>query len=459
MDLATRETGGARWQLGAVPRQPLSEHPGDDRDLVGKWLPAGVPGDVRLSLARAGRIPAPESPEAIAAGEWVDEHDWWYRLELPRAAPGDRVVLEMDGIDYYSTVWLDGHRLAYHAGMFSRVIVPLSPFINEAERHELAVRVWGNNVITRPAGSWRQQLAARAFRRASPGMTFYSPRTTVPKAQYSFGWDFSPRLLSTGIWDEARLIYTRGAYLEDVWAAATPVEESGDGGPAQWRIQLRLRRWQGGPLRARIRILPEFDAPVEEKEVVLDEPAIVPGRVEEHAIGLRMEHAARWWPWDQGRQRLYRVEVTLLSEAGVEDSAAVRTGVRSVRRVTLPGGYPWRFVLNGRPLFLRGVNWTPADLLPGSAGAADYRHWLEMARAANANFVRGLGRRRAREAGVLGCVRRSGADGVAGDAAQLRLHGSVPHFTRVSGRAGGRGGRDCTAVAEPREPGGLVRRQ
>ena len=72
------------WRMGQVPRQPFGAAPHDDRGAATEWLPARVPGDVRADLIAAGRIPPVESPEGIAAGEWVDDSDWWYRVELPR---------------------------------------------------------------------------------------------------------------------------------------------------------------------------------------------------------------------------------------------------------------------------------------------------------------------------------------------------------------------------------------
>ena len=119
------------WQFGRVARQLFSSQPVDDRAFVAEWLPARVPGDVRADLIAAGRIPPVEAPEGIAAGVWVDDYDWWYRTELLGGLAEDEIaVLEADGIDYYSAIWLDDQRLAIHAGMFSRQSIILSPRIN-----------------------------------------------------------------------------------------------------------------------------------------------------------------------------------------------------------------------------------------------------------------------------------------------------------------------------------------
>ena len=199
------------WQFGRVERQPFSAQPVDDRASVAEWLPARVPGDVRADLIAAGRIPPVETPEGIAAGAWVDDYDWWYRTELPGDLTPDEVaILEADGIDYYSAIWLADQCLATHAGMSSRQSLVLSPTLNAPGAHELAIRVWGGGALPKvPNPPWR-----RAFRwllgKVSPGTEYFPDRMATPKAQFSFGWDFAPRLLSTGIWDDIRLVVTRG---------------------------------------------------------------------------------------------------------------------------------------------------------------------------------------------------------------------------------------------------------
>ena len=101
--------------------------------------------------------------------------------------------------------------------MFSRQSLALSPTLNAPGAHELAIRVWGGGALPKvPNPPWR-----RAFRwllsKVSPGIEYFPDRMATPKAQFSFGWDFAPRLLSTGIWDDIWLVITRGAYIEDLW--------------------------------------------------------------------------------------------------------------------------------------------------------------------------------------------------------------------------------------------------
>ena len=76
-----------------------------------------------------------------------------------------------------------------------------------------------------------------------------------------------------------------------------------------------------------------------------------------------------WWPNGMGQPNLYRVRLTLLRNGMAEDALEFDYGIRTIR--TVPSAGPrtadrwanWQFVVNGRPLFVKGINWMPADIL------------------------------------------------------------------------------------------------
>ena len=270
--------------------------------------------------------------------------------------------------------------------------IVLSPTLNASGAHELAIRVWGQGALPKvPNPPWR-----RAFRwllgKVSPGTEYFPDRMATPKAQFSFGWDFAPRLLSTGIWDDIRLVVTRGAYIEDLWVQAGPLGRGGDeersGGASRgddagaFDVRLRVRRWQTGALRAKSPSRPR-DSPRPSKQETLDLDLNL-----NLNLSLDLPSARLWWPWDQGEPHLYRVTVRLLDDAGVLDEASQVVGVRTVARAAFPDGGKWRWLINGRPVFLRGANWVPADVLPGRVTEDDYARLLGMARDAGINFLR-----------------------------------------------------------------------
>ncbi|OQA47215.1 MAG: Exo-beta-D-glucosaminidase precursor [Chloroflexi bacterium ADurb.Bin325] len=369
------------WRMGPAPRQPFTARPADDRRAVRAWHPARVPGAVRADLAAAGLAPRPETPEDIAAGDWADAVDWWYEAQLLAGRRSDeQVVLEADGIDDRCAVWLDDRLLAVHAGMFARQALPLSPWIDAAGPHTLAIRIWGTGALPRlPNPPWRR-LVRGALRLTGVGTEYFPDRMATPHAPFSFGWDFAPRIFGSGVWDDIRLVVCRGAYIADLRATPEPLTAD-DPAPVRWRVRLAWRQFTGTPVAVELEVA-QGDVTHKVRCDVTTED-VSPAELTFETPPLR-----RWWPWDQGEPHLCRVTVRLLGAAGPLDEASLTTGVCTVRREALADGTPWRFVINGRPVFLRGANWTPADILPGTVTPADYARLLVMARDAGVNFLR-----------------------------------------------------------------------
>ena len=134
------------------------------------------------------------------------------------------------------------------------------------------------------------------------------------------------------------------------------------------------QRWHDGTLRAEVTIAPEgFPAPSQQETLDLDLNLNL-----NLSLNLDLPSARLWWPWDQGEPHLYRVTVRLLDDTGVLDEGSQVVGVRTVTRSEFPDGGKWRWLINGRPVFLRGANWVPADVLPGRVTEDDYARLLGM---------------------------------------------------------------------------------
>ena len=85
------------------------------------------------------------------------------------------------------------------------------------------------------------------------------------------------------------------------------------------------------------------------------------------------------------------MEIELLVDGEVVDAAARRTGIRSIRinqdKHPVAGEH---FILevNGRPIFAKGGNWVPADMIYARPDADHYRKLVRLAVEANVNALR-----------------------------------------------------------------------
>ncbi len=371
------------WRFGSAQQQIFASTVQDDRAAVTEWRSATVPGDTRADLIVAGKLPASTDLIPLRESAWVDDCDWWYVASLEQIPAGLTAVVEADGIDYLSSVWLDHDCLAVHEGMFGRQTVVLPPRINEPGPHELGVRIWGSGALRKGKDGLLRRGVRGFLARTGLGAEYFPDRLNVTKAQFGFGWDFAPRVLTCGIWDDVRLVLARGAYIEDVHAVPEPLDDD-DPAPVRWRIRLRVRRFDcGHDLRAEF-ALSELneDAPIARSDTFPLSAA------DAQAFTFDAPPLRRWWPWDQGEPRRYRLTARLSDENGPCDEKEVTVGVRTVARERLSTGHPWRFTVNGRHVFLRGANWVPVDILPGTVKPEDYARLVDMAVDAGVNYLR-----------------------------------------------------------------------
>ncbi|HEX6344191.1 glycoside hydrolase family 2 protein [Umezawaea sp.] len=313
------------WHLSAVS--------GDVPEAVrGVSVPAEVPGSTHLDLLAAGLIPDPYLDRAEEELAWVHRADWRYALAFDADAPadGERVDLVFDGLDTVAEVELNG--------------VPLGSVRNMHRGYRFDVRdvlrAGSNDLVV----TFRSALAHAEEVEAELGWRDHAyphPFNMVRKMACSFGWDWGPDLQTAGIWKPVRLERWSTARLASVRPLVTV---DGEG-----RVEVRVDV-EGG------------------EDLVL--VATVAGRSERvrvdggaAAVTVVVPDPELWWPVGYGPQPLYDLEVELLADGEVVDSAEQRIGFRTITVDTEPDeiGTPFTFVVNGKRVFAKGANWIPDD--------------------------------------------------------------------------------------------------
>ncbi|MDR1011748.1 MAG: hypothetical protein LBM04_11625, partial [Opitutaceae bacterium] len=183
--------------------------PHDSRDdTPSGWIPAVVPGAVQLDWARAQGWPEYWKHENVRAYDGLEDRFWTYetRFETPALANGARLFFTCGGIDYAFDISFNGETVHEQEGMFTPVDLELTDRVRAGAGNVLRVRVHpAPKSAPAPAGR------AQANRSCKPAM--------------SYGWDFHPRLIPLGIWQEARLEIRPNCFLR---AAVVDCELSAD---------------------------------------------------------------------------------------------------------------------------------------------------------------------------------------------------------------------------------------
>ena len=100
-----------------------------------------------------------------------------------------------------------------------------------------------------------------------------------------------------------------------------------------------------------------------------------------------------WYPNGLGDPNLYQVRISLKKNGAPVDQLNFDYGIRTIDRIATQGPRTadrwenWQFVVNGKKLFVKGMNWMPADLLL-DLQESRYRWALEAARNMGIQLIR-----------------------------------------------------------------------
>jgi exo-1,4-beta-D-glucosaminidase len=253
---------------------------------------------------------------------------WWYRTEFTFAqgAPGTRTLLRINGMIANADVWVNGHLVAGHAGVAGAYPV-----------HEFDVTQWvhaGVNILAL---------------QVHPG----DPRTNL-----SIGWvDWNPTPPDNnmGPWRGVDIVRTGPVELR--FPQVTSTLSLPDLARAALTVKVEARNLDpvahdatvtgvvaGVSLRRTIHLAPG------QTQTVSFSPKTDPD--------LDLSRPKVWWPAGTGAHPLYHLQIAATVDGATSDRAGTTFGIRSVTSFLTKQGYR-RFVVNGKPVLIRGGGWAP----------------------------------------------------------------------------------------------------
>ncbi len=338
------------------------------------WIDAEVPGSVHRDLMRAGWLPELYADCHTLAARWVEDDYWFYRrrFDVPEP-PGDRrAYLVLEGLDLDAVVYLNGAVVGEHHNVFRPLRIDVTGRLRPRD-NELIVRLDSGKLLAsdRRGGDYNLELTAAATKRA-----------WLRKPQYGCRWDWSPRLMNVGLGGGVRLELCATARLDAV--VVTP-ELSGDRSRGAFRVRALVENVTGRARPLTLRVRRTDDGPE------IQTTAVMPPGAGELRATLPVESPQLWWPRGHGAPHLYELEIELRADA--TSLAVVRrtTGLRRVEVRQPPaadGGTLLHLVVNDEPVFCKGANWVPADLLYPTVTPADYEQLVGLAVECGCNLLR-----------------------------------------------------------------------
>ncbi|WP_248277002.1 beta-mannosidase [Chitinophaga sp. Ak27] len=318
----------------------------------GVWRPATVPGTVHTDLLAQHLIPDPFVGTNEKAVQWVDKKDWEYRKKWKlkkQELNFDVIALEFKGLDTYADVYLNNHLVLQSSNMFVSHVINVKEWLVAGE-NELRI-LFKSPIKTDMPKFLQDQIIYPAGNDASDiPLSVYAR-----KAPYHYGWDWGPRLVTSGIWRPVYLHSWNRATIRDVYWQQLKV----DSARAEMQAEVTVEAAVPG----------EYTLQLQKKSTHGGEPALALFPVTLQAgtqvfkVPFAIEKPVLWWPAGMGNQYRYELVANLLLRKKKIDAHSDKIGIRTIEVVNKPDslGESFYVKVNGRPVFMKGANYIPQD--------------------------------------------------------------------------------------------------
>lgn len=345
------------------------------------WMGATVPGTVHTDLMANGVIEDPFYRLNEHNVQWIDKVDWEYQARFTvdkNIYNRDRVALDFKGLDTYANVYLNGREILSADNMFREWMVDVKPFIREGE-NELRI------VFLSPINEGIKKYDAQGFvipvsdnDLAEIGQVPGGKKVSIytRKAGYHFGWDWGPRLVTSGIWRPAYLRSWDEARIVNVQFVQNEVSND----LAKYTAIFEIDAQSSGNATLNI----ENEGVV----IAFERVRLLPG-INKYSVEFEISNPRLWWTNGLGEPYLYDITSRLI--IGKRSTALNhRIGIRTLEfvREKDDDGTTFMFRLNGVPVFMKGVNYIPNDVFLPRVSEENYRKVVNTAKTSNMNMIR-----------------------------------------------------------------------
>lgn len=347
------------------------------------WYPATVPGVVHTDLLQNKIIEDPFFRLNERGLQWIDKEDWAYETCFTLAADmmrKENMELVFEGLDTYADVYLNDECILKADNMFRRWSIPVRQYIREENN---ILKVYFHSPVKIDVPKWDAlpyQYPASNDQSENGGLFNKKISIFARKAGYHYGWDWGPRLVTSGIW---RPVYIRAwsdLRINDVFIEQ---KEVGAGRAViAGHVELDADKDMDGVLvtitdEATGRVLGEWQADLKRGT----------NRV---TVDFVLHKPKLWWSNGLGEPFLYRFRTDIIAGGELLDSKTERVGIRSLKVVHQPDkdGHTFYIELNGRPVFAKGANYIPSDNFLPRVTPENYKRTILDAAGVNMNMLR-----------------------------------------------------------------------
>ena len=331
------------------------------------WLPAHVPGCVYTDLMTLDMIPDPYFADNEKEVQWIEKEDWEYRTTFNADSAlfySNCVNIVFEGLDTYADIYVNNFLVGSTNNMFRKWRFDLKKHIGKGSN---SLRVYFHSPVK------KDKTEAEKLPYTLPDERVFSR-----KAPYQSGWDWGPRLVTSGIWKDVRIESCNFFKFEDIRINSYKISED----KADLFAEVELKATHAMTIELEL-----FDKK-KNRKLSSYTTEVVEGH-NSFAWNFEIKKPKLWWPHNMGTPYLYDLELRAINDDVATDTI-ISIGLRSIELVQKKDsvGVGFAFRVNGKELFAKGANYIPQDNFPHRVENSTYENLIENTIAANMNMLR-----------------------------------------------------------------------
>ena len=342
-----------------------------------QWLPAQVPGGVISDLLKNKKITDPFYRMNEKQVQWIENEDWEYQTTFdvsPDILEQDAILLCFDGLDTYADVYLNDSIIVKTDNMFRSYEINCKSIIREKKN---LLRIYFHSPIEKR----NQKLNNVPY--ILP--TNYETATIecqnnvfTRKAPFHFGLDCSPRLVNSGIWRPIHLQAWSSAKIISIYYQPKQILEK----YAQYSLNCKINSKSNQKI--------SYSLIINNKPTKFSGEITLKKGINNQHILISIDNPKLWWSNGLGVPNLYNITFRLKQGNTVIHEKQSRLGIRKLELVQKKDstGESFYFKLNNVPVFIKGANYLPSNILTTQVSNETYKRVIEDARDANMNMIR-----------------------------------------------------------------------
>jgi beta-mannosidase len=331
-------------------------------------MKATVPGTVHTDLLANKKIPDPFYRMNEISVQWIDSVRWQYGRDfsIPRGLlRTSRLELVASGLDTYATITVNGRRAGSSSNMFVEHRFDVTRLLRPG-KNRIEIMFDSPEVRTKHLEQKHGKLA----------VSHNAHRVYVRKAQYSFGWDWGPKLTTSGIWRNISLEAIPQGRLEHPFVKVISVNNR----EAVIDLSVDVKR------RSREQLVLSTTVTGGHASIEVKKNA----KRSRETFRIRIPDPELWWPSGSGGQPMYSALFSLTLGGRELHRLDIPFAIRTVKLVQKRDKEGKTFIIevNGVKIFCKGADWIPCDAFLPRISDETYLRLLAMARDAHMNMIR-----------------------------------------------------------------------